>query len=160
MRIPPPGARAAGAAGALAMVTILGACASAQHDLSAQDLAGCYYFERSPTADSLNLPWGVRLSDQPLEGWPAMAQRQARQAATLTPDGDQDFPFAYWLVAESDSVEIGHPGGGALVVRVALDGQRMAGTVRAAGDALQPGAIVTSRAPRAVALKHALCPEQ
>ncbi len=152
---------AAGAAGlAVASVALLGACASAETKLSAQEIAGCYYFERTPAADSLGLPWGVRLTDRPLEGWPAMAPRNPKLATTLAPGGDQDFPFGYWLVADSDSLEIGYPGGGGIVVHVAPEGQELIGSARPVGDALPPGALPGSPATRTVTLKHALCPEK
>lgn len=160
MRSPTTSRLATAAAGTLLAGTLLAGCASAEKRLSAQDLAGCYYFEQDSTARALNLPWGVRLTDEALEGWPAIAQRHPKRATTLTPAGDEDHPFGYWLVTRSDSVEIGYPGGGGLVVRVAPHGQRLEGSVRAVGDALRPPAA--RRVPRSqpVRLNHALCPEQ
>lgn len=150
----------AGAATLAVVVALLGACASAGERLSAQQLAGCYYFERNDVARELNLPWGVRLTEDSLQGWPAMAARHALRAATLSTEGDQDHPFGYWLTIDSDSVEIGYPAGGSLVVRVAPDGQRMVGTVRALGDAVPPPGVARAATAQPVMLQHALCPEQ
>ena len=142
----------------LAALTV-GACASTP-DSQAQELAGCWYFERSDVARALNLPWGVRLTGDTLEAWPIARQLEGvRHAATLTPEGDRDHPFGYWRRAAPDSVEIGYPGGGGLVLQLhQVEEQRMRGTAIPAGDVMVPGRPEPEpQAP--VVLFLAQCPE-
>lgn len=137
------------------------ACASTAQ-APAPGLAGCWYFERDDVARSLRLPWGVRLGEDSLAGWPALERHDGtRVAATLTPDGDADHPFGYWRPLGEDSVEIGYPGGGGYTLRVGVEDQRLEGTVRAVGDARGPGADDSPPpVPQPVALMRALCPEE
>lgn len=151
----------------LALTVLLGAdCASSPENGQAGSLVGCWYFERGETAESLRLPWGVELTDRPLEGWPAVQQLDGvREAGTLTPSGARDYPFAYWRRhADDDSVHIGHPGGTGFrvdleVVPVPEKGLVLEGTVRPTGDVVQPGDPGGSAEARAVRLTRARCPE-
>lgn len=141
---------------------VAAACASgcaSTDDAPPADLAGCFYFERDAAADQLRLPWGVRLLDQPLEGWPAIQQLDGvRVAATLTGEGDADHPFGYWRPLGEDSINIGYPAGGGLSLRLAVEPGRLTGTARPVGDAL-PLDGAGERPLRAVSLMRARCPE-
>lgn len=149
---------AAPAACALVAAACASACASTG-DAPPADLAGCYYFDRDAAAEQLRLPWGVRLLDRPLEGWPAIQQLEGvRVATTLTPDGDVDHPFGFWRPLAGDSVHIGYPAGGGLSLRLAVEAGRMTGTARPVGDALPMGGAA-DRPLRTVSLMHARCPE-
>jgi hypothetical protein len=123
--------------------------------------AGCYYFERDATAVRLNLPWGVRLLADTLEGWPVIQQRRdVRGAVTLVGHGETAaFPFGYWLPLGADSVEIGYPAGGGLLLELQVGPGRLAGTARALGDAMRPGEFAQPRPAEAVSLVHARCPD-
>lgn len=141
----------------VAGIGLAAACASAPPGASAHDPTGCWYFERDDAARALNLPWGVRLTADTLTGWPAIERRGgARRAATLTPDGDADHPFGYWMALPGDSIEIGYPGGGGLLLRLAAGDVAMTGEAHALGDVLAPGA--PPRPVRTVRLARAQCP--
>lgn len=142
------------------LLTVLAAAACATTTRSAaQELTGCWYFDRDASADGPRLPWGVRLGEEALEGWPALQQRQAvREALTLTPSGEEDHPFGYWILLEGDSIEIGYPAGGGLVLRLAHEGPRLEGTARPVGDVVRPGE--SRRVATPVALVRALCPDE
>jgi hypothetical protein len=123
---------------------------------------GCYYFERDATAERLNLPWGVQLLADSLQGWPVIQQRDGvRRAVTLVTLGETtNFPFGYWLPLAADSVEIGYPAGGGLLLELRAQPGRLTGVARALGDAMPPGAFDQPRPVEIVALTHARCPDQ
>jgi hypothetical protein len=106
-------------------------------------LAGCYQFRWDQGARSLRLPWGVVLRDEPVGyGWMiTMRYTDVKLALTaISPTARDDHPFGYWRVTEQDSVELGHPGGGAgFTLTLAPVGQDLVGVGRAVGDVLQPG---------------------
>ena len=139
-------------------------CATASDRMAPEALLGCWYFERETAGEGLRLPWGVRLTDGPLRGWPAVEGLDGiRVASTLTPAGERDFPLGYWRpTAGGDSLQLGHPGGGGLVVDAAVPMARadrpvLEGAARSVGDALQPGqASAPERRP--VRLTWARCP--
>jgi hypothetical protein len=122
-------------------------------------LVGCYYFERDVVADTLRLPWGIRLLPDTLEGWPAIQQLpDVRRAVTLVgPEETASYPFGYWRPLAEDSVEIGYPAGGGLVLSLAADTIHLIGTVRAVGDAVALGETLT-RTRDPVSLMRASCP--
>jgi hypothetical protein len=121
-------------------------------------LEGCHYFVQDDVAAALRLPWGVRLLDEPLEGWPAIQQREGvRRATTLTGEGDRRFPFGYWIRTSPDSVEIGYPAGGGLVLDLAMD-NGLSGVAREVGDALPMHGDRRARS-HVVELIRARCPE-
>ncbi|HUF12014.1 MAG TPA: hypothetical protein VMN78_02815 [Longimicrobiales bacterium] len=158
MMIPRPPARGAArlraaAPGALLLVLAAFACVSTPPQPPMIDPVGCWYFDRDEAAAALNLPWGVRLSADTLTGWPRI---EARVAATLNPEAEADHPFGYWMTVPDDSIEIGYPGGGGLVLRLARGEMAMAGTARAVGDVLTPG--VEPAPLRPVRLTRAQCP--
>ena len=114
---------------------------------------GCWYFDRDAAATTLNLPWGVRLDSVELTGWPALdARGGGMRAATLTAEGTADHPFGYWMTIDGDSIEIGYPAGGGLVLRLAPGETAMTGTARDVGD------VRPSAATPAVRLTRAQCP--
>ena len=138
-----------------AVALLLGGCVHAPPAATADPL-GCWYFDRDASAAALNLPWGVELADEALAGWPALEQRGgARLARTLTPDGPEDHPFGYWMM-EGDSLEVGYPGGGGLLLLLELGTAELAGVARPLGDAVAPGAA--PRTTRPVRLTRAQCP--
>lgn len=163
---------------ALVVALPLGACTNAefaresgQHTdavaSSGTHPVGCWYFARNADADALSLPWGVRLTGERLTGFPAIQTRgDVRVAATLTVEGDADHPFGYWLALPGDSLEIGYPAGGGLVVRVGFAGGEegaaggarsvLTGEIREAGDAVALDGA--HRVTRPVTLSHAQCP--
>jgi hypothetical protein len=122
-------------------------------------LVGCYYFERDAVADTLRLPWGIRLLPDTLAGWPAIQQLpDVRRAVTLVgAEQTASYPFGYWRPLADDSVEIGYPAGGGLVLSLAADTTQLTGTVRAVGDAVAIGET-PARARDAVSLMRARCP--
>lgn len=128
------------------------------------ELTGCWYFEQTPTG--LRLPWGVRLTDRRLEGWPALNRLEGvRLATTLTAEKEQNHPFGYWRdLAAADSLEIGYPAGGGLVLELEVqqtDPGRwpvLKGLARPVGDAVALGEDPAERAARPVRLTHAACP--
>jgi hypothetical protein len=138
----------------------LAAC-NASPGAAPASLAGCYYFERDAVAERLRLPWGVRLLPDTLAGWPALQQRPGvRVARTLVGLGEEaGHPFGYWRTLHGDSLEIGYPAGGGLVLTLAVSGPRLAGEAVAAGDALPLGGVVPERRGEPVALLHAACPD-
>lgn len=139
------------------MTAALGACASTPEPLSAQDLEGCFYFDREQTGDgSLRLPWGVRLSPDSLEGWPITRRGNVRVASTLTVDGDTDYPFSYWRPS-GDSVMIGSAAGGGVLLELEVGETALEGTARSLGDAR--GLDAREPEPAAVRLTRARCPE-
>lgn len=120
---------------------------------------GCYYFIQDDIARELRLPWGIRLLQDSLEGWPAMATHQGvRLAATLHPDGDRDHPFGYWRSLPGDSIQVGYPAGGGMVLHLDARGDTLAGSAREVGDAMPLNAD-PPRGPLAVTLTRARCPE-
>jgi hypothetical protein len=130
-------------------------------------LAGCWYFEQDAVARELQLPWGVRLMDRPLDGWPALERLDGvKLAATLTRGGDRDHPFGYWrLFPRGDSVHLGHPGGGGFAVDAGVvpndDGwPELAGAARPTGDVMPAPGDEATRAARSVRLTRARCPEE
>ncbi|HSJ26386.1 MAG TPA: hypothetical protein VK929_17025 [Longimicrobiales bacterium] len=156
-------------AAALAVLTASGCASTAVSQ--ADVLPGCYYFEQTDVARSLNLPWGVELLEDSLEGWPAISQLpDVRQAVTLVGPAERaGFPFGYWRTVAEDSVEIGYPAGGGLVLALAVQPPAtagglpagLAGTARAVGDAVPFGDTAASRQRAAdpVSLMRARCPE-
>ena len=118
------------------------------------DPVGCWYFDRDDHASELNLPWGVRLLDDALADAPAHGD--ARTARTLNADGEADFPFGFWAPLPGDSIVIGYPAGGGLVLRLAGGDTSMGGIARPVGDAITPGA--EARPDRPVRLSRAQCP--
>lgn len=144
-------------ASAAGLLLVAFACAHTPDRGDVREPIGCWYFDRNDAATALNLPWGIRLTGDSLTGWPAIDQRGgARVAATLTPDGDQGHPFGYWLETSGDSIEVGYPGGGGLVLRLAVSDTALTGIARPVGDALplEPG----PRPDRPVRLTPARCP--
>ena len=142
-----------------ALLLVLGAfaCVSTPAPQGAREPIGCWYFDRNDAAAALNLPWGIRLTADPLTGWPrTQARGDARFAATLAPEAEIDHPFGYWMPLTDDSLEIGYPGGGGLVLRLAAGDMAMTGTARPVGDVVTPGAAVPPT--RAVRLTRAQCP--
>lgn len=138
------------------LALLVTACASTGQGADPADLAGCYYFDQDAVAAELQLPWGVRLLDRPLEGWPALQQLEGvRLATTLTGRAEADHPFGYWRVVSADSIIVGYPAGGGLSVHLAPDERGMAGTVRAVGDAT----LQATRPSHPVRLLRARCPE-
>ena len=134
--------------------------------MQAEALLGCWYFEQED-ALQIRLPWGVRLTQDSLEGWPALQGLEGvRRASTLTPSGSQDFPFGFWRLSPGgDSLDLGHPGGGGLAVDVETPAQDasppvLAGTVRPVGDVLRSGDSSAADQPLPVRLSRARCPQE
>jgi hypothetical protein len=155
-------ARATAARAALlaAVLPLLAGCMTTP-DPAPADEARCYYFERDAGAEALRLPWGVMLLPDPLEGWPAIQQLPGvRQAATLVGhEQAASFPFGYWRPLGVDSLEIGYPAGGGIVMALEAEPMRLAGVAREVGDALPPGAASAgSRPATRVSLVRAQCP--
>lgn len=125
-----------------------------------EPLAGCYYFERDTVAERLRLPWGIRLQSDTLTGWPAIQQLAGvRRASTLVgPGEEQSFPFGYWRPLNADSLEIGYPAGGGLVLELAVASERLVGTARAVGDVLPPPGQTVEPPRDPVLLLYARCP--
>ena len=145
-----------GSAAAAALAILAAACASAGQGSDPAALAGCYYFDQDAQSRQLQLPWGIRLLDRPLEGWPAVQQYgDARVATTLTGSDEADHPFGYWRSLAADSVLVGYPAGGAWSLRVLPGSGRMTGMIRALGDAT----LAADRPTYPVRLLHARCPE-
>jgi hypothetical protein len=139
------------------LAAAMSGCASAPEPLSAQELEGCFYFDREQTGDgSMRLPWGVRLLPDSLEGWPIARRGDVRVAATLTADGDTDYPFSYWLPSE-DSVMIGSAAGGGVLLELEVGEAALQGTALSLGDAR--GLDAREPEPVAVRLIRARCPE-
>jgi hypothetical protein len=137
----------------------LAACASGASS-QASELAGCYQLERNAGARALGLPWGFVLEDEELgAGWPLVSERAGVQRArtATSPTGRADVPFGYWASAAGDSVEIGYPGGGGVVLTLASTGQDLIGQGVAVGDAVPLGGAMGPRAPVAVTARRVLC---
>jgi hypothetical protein len=145
---------------AMAGVLTVTACAGQPEQPEPRPLAGCYYFAQDQVGERLNLPWGVRLLDQPLQGWPAIQQRPGvKRATTLTGHEERDVPFGYWIRTARDSVEIGYPAGGGLLLDLAIVDTDLRGSARPVGDALPPPAARPEPATYPVELTWARCPE-
>ena len=143
---------------AVAVAAVFAACASTGE--RQQGVApGCYYFQQDAVAEDLNLPWGVHLKEGDLQGWPALERRGgAREAATLTPRGEADHPFAYWIAPAADSVEIGYPAGGGFVLKLTVDDdQDLRGVAIPVGDMVNPN-DPSPRERHPVTLTWARCP--
>ncbi len=146
-------------AGVALVALLLGGCAIHREHHEPYPL-GCHYFVQDDVARELHLPWGVRLLDQPLEGWPAIQQRSdVRRATTLTGQGEVDHPFGYWLRTAADSLEIGYPGGGGILLELAIHDARFRGTARPVGDALPPPAVIPEPRAYPVEMVWARCPD-
>ena len=118
----------------------------------------CYFFEQTEETASLRLPQGIRLTDRPLEGWPAIMQRgEVLEAVTLTRDGPADYPFGYWL-QDDEGVEIGYPAGGGIVLELQPDGGALEGTAAAMGDARPYGESQDGPGRVSVRLEPGACP--
>jgi hypothetical protein len=141
---------------ALAGLALAGACASTSEE-PRRTVPGCYYFAQDSVFRELRLPWGVRLEETLLQGWPGLEARGARKATTLTGTEEVDYPFGYWISTAPDSVKIGYPAGGGLVLDLAIREDRgLAGTARPVGDVLRPGDPAPRTRP--VELMWARCP--
>ncbi len=144
-----------------AMASLVAACAGAL--VKARPIVpavGCYQFEWGRGASRLGLPWGLVLEDRPLEaGWPPLAGREGvRRALTATsPTEREDHPFGYWLPSGADSIEVGYPGGGGVVLALERRGQNLFGQGRPVGDAVRPGESPALRAPVPVVARRVLC---
>lgn len=127
---------------------------------AASGLVGCYQFERDAGARALGLPWGVELQEAGLgPGWPLLSDRAGvRRAATATSaTAREDHPFAYWAPATGDSIEVGHPGGGGIVLTLAAIGADLIGGGVPAGDAVPLGGSMKPRTPVPVVAHRVLC---
>jgi hypothetical protein len=112
-------------------------------------LVGCHYFVQDDVARDLQLPWGVRLLDDPWRAGPPPAAPGVMQATTLTGHDEVDFPFGYWVVSAQDSLEIGYPAGGGLLLELAMINGAFEGRARPVGDAVpHPASRRTARPPR------------
>ena len=121
--------------------------------------AGCYQFVHDAGAKALGLPWGFVLEDAPLgPGWPLVSDRPGvlRASTALTATERADHPFGYWA-PKGDSIEIGHPGGGGIVLTLAPSGQDLIGQGVAAGDAVPMGGAMGPRPPSPVTARRVLC---
>ena len=138
-------------------VGLVWSCASVPF---ADPVVGCYQFERNSGAQTLGLPWGVELEAVPVgAGWPLIADLEGvRRARTATsPTGRADHPSGYWHLTPADSVEIGYPGGGGIVLSLSKQGQDLVGEGIAAGDVLPFGALAGPRTPAPVVALRVLC---
>lgn len=156
------GPRAAGVVALLGAVVVTGCAAALASGPDPGELAGCYRFERNAGAEELRLPWGLLLRTQPLEeGWPSMQRFDDVHAALTLESASRwvDHPFGYWRPTEGDSVEVGHPGGGGVVLVLAPEpeGDGLAGRARDAGDVIRPGQDVPGRASHPVRLSAVEC---
>ena len=128
--------------------------------LSPDPVVGCYQFERNSGARSLGLPWGIELEAAEVgEGWPLIASLEGvRRARTATSaSGRADHPFGYWHLTPADSLEIGYPGGGGIVLSLGKEGQDLVGQGTDAGDVLPFGAPAGPRIPAPVVARRVLC---
>jgi hypothetical protein len=149
-----------GAAVVLASVVTLAGCGPAPEPPEPRQLVGCHFFVQDSVARALQLPWGVRLLDEPVQGFPAIQQREGvRRATTLTGREERDFPFGYWVRTGHDTVEIGYPAGGGLRLDLVVENGQMAGHAVPVGDVVRPGAAA-ERPPHPVALTWARCPDE
>ena len=142
-----------------AMASAVAACAGALvKTRPIVPVVGCYQIEWGRGASRLRLPWGFVLEDEPLEvGWPLLAGREGvRRALTATsPTEREDHPFGYWAPHGADSIEVGYPGGGGVVLALERRGQDLFGPGRPAGDAVRPGESPSLRVP--VVARRVLC---
>ena len=144
------------AAAALVALSGASACRTAPATTTS-DPVGCWYFDRNEAAGALMLPWGIRLSEEELTGHAGLhARGEPRVAATLDVDGERNHPFGYWLPIAGDSIEIGYPAGGGILLRVARGDTSLSGIARELGDAMVPGA--PPRSAHDVRLTRAQCP--
>jgi hypothetical protein len=145
----------------VALATLAMACPGAPEQPDPRALAGCHFFIQDETAEHLALPWGVRLLDTPLEGWPAIQQRgDVYRATTLTGHDEVDFPFGYWIRTANDSLEIGYPAGGGLLLELATHNGSFGGVARGVGDLLPPPGTPPEPRTYPVELIHARCPDE
>jgi hypothetical protein len=151
-------ARALSSPAAVVMCMVVSACAS--RPPASVIPPGCYYFERDAAAERLQLPWGVQLLEDSISGWPALQELSGvRRAVTLLGHGrSASHPFGYWRLVGSDSVEIGYPAGGGLVLDLHAENGRLTGSALPVGDAVAPGEAAT-RTRGNVRLIHARCPD-
>ncbi|MFW5952298.1 MAG: hypothetical protein ACOCVZ_09305 [Gemmatimonadota bacterium] len=131
------------------------ACASTQ-EAPADRLAGCYYFDRDEIARQLDLPWGVRLTTEPLADWPPLSEQEDVRVAVTLRDYDEttDYPFGYWRPLTGDSLRLGYPGAGGFVVDLVVGDRALTGLARPVGDA----GLDLDRRAHPVRLQHARCP--
>ena len=135
------------------------ACASSPNG-AAQGLPGCYFFEPGETTETFRTATGVRLTDQPLEGWPGIMRRgNVKVAVTLRREGEADYPFGYWLQESADSVEIGYPSGGVVVLKLVREGDALKGTGYAQGDTWSYGEEPAGPTQFPVRLERGDCPQ-
>lgn len=147
-------------AAACAPVALAAACGPPPEPPEPRHLVGCHFFVQDDIARDLQLPWGVRLLDQPLEGWPGLERRgEPQQATTLTGQDEREFPFGYWIRTAEDSIEIGYPAGGGLLLELELENGAFQGIARPVGDALEPPAAVPEPRRHPVRMTWARCPE-
>ena len=141
----------------IAMLFAVGGCATTGQTPEGAVDPGCYYFDQqSQGARELRLPWGVRLMEQPLEGWPALAALEGvRTATTLTGTAEQNHPFGYWRPMEADTLLVGYPGGGGVSLHLVPSEDGLEGIARPLGDAT----LAAERPRYAVRLTRARCPE-
>lgn len=156
-----PRGPAAGLAAVAAASILLGCAAVLGSGPDPGTLAGCYRFERNPGAEELRLPWGLLVRAEPLEeGWPLMERFDDVYAALTLESASRwiDHPFGYWRPVEGDSLQVGHPGGGGIVLVLApREDGGLAGRGRDAGDAVRPGEDPGQRTSRAVRLDVVEC---
>jgi hypothetical protein len=144
----------------LAGATLTAACGGMPEHSDPRPLVGCHYFVQDDVARDLQLPWGVRLLDRPLDGWPALQQRPGvRRATTLTGREEVDFPFGYWVLTADDSLEIGYPAGGGLLLELAIINGTFSGMAQPLGDAVPPPGTLPATRPHPVRMTWARCPE-
>lgn len=149
--------------GTLALGCLLvGGCATTAEGMTEGVLPGCYYFEQNAEARQMNLPWGIMLTQEKLEGWPPLTTSRTgvKKAVTLQATGPQDFPFGYWDDVEHDGkVEIGYPAMGGFVMMLEHDNGTLRGSITPLGDALPLGGKTTTRTSKTVSLTRAQCPD-
>lgn len=157
----PPDRSVASIAAIAASALMIGACGGLPDRSDPRPIVGCHYFVQDDVARDLQLPWGIRLLDRPLQGWPAMEQRgEVMRATTLTGHEEVDFPFGYWIATAQDSLEIGYPAGGGIVLELAVANGTMAGQARPVGDAVRPPGAMPAPRRHPVQLTWARCPEE
>lgn len=139
--------------GSLCMV---GACASSPEG-SAQQIAGCYYFEQDSSARQLNLPWGVQLTADSLDSPFLRRQENVRSAFTLLRPGEtRNYPFGYWQVLADDQIRLGYPGMGGFTADLTVQENELTGILGGVGDAAPSPEMQSAR----VRLTRATCPDQ
>lgn len=157
----PPRGPAAGFVAVAAASVLLGCAAVLGSGPDPETLAGCYRFERNAGAEELRLPWGLLLRAEPLEeGWPLMERFDDVYTALTLESASRwiDHPFGYWRPVEGDSLQVGHPGGGGIVLVLApREDGGLTGRGRDAGDAVRPGEDPSQRTSRSVRLDVVEC---